>query len=389
MKVLVCHNRHRSNVPSGENRYVDDEIELLRSAGINVIPMIEESDSVSDNRLQMAHAALGLLYSPSGVRRFKKILHEERPDIVHIHNVYPLISPPVIRVAKAAGVPVVQRVHNYARTCVAGAHFRDGHQCDDCLGRRIAFPAIMHGCYRESRPQSAGRVLAETVHRHTWRMVDQFLVHTPFMASRLITAGIDQKQVTVLPSYAPDPGEPTASPGKNFLFHGRLEEGKGILFLLEAWRSRTDRGARRLRIVGTGPLADQVRSMAHDEDDVDYLGYIERSQVMSEIESCGVAVVPSLYYEAGLPLTAIEALGHGRPVMVNRGTSFATVLDDDFSWRIAPTVGSWRQAMDTITQDDIEARGLAARKFYVETCSPSAAATSLVTIYENLLRRHG
>jgi glycosyltransferase involved in cell wall biosynthesis len=110
---------------------------------------------------------------------------------------------------------------------------------------------------------------------------------------------------------------------------------------------------------------------------------------MSEIESCGVAVVPSLYYEAGLPLTAIEALGHGRPIMVNRDTSFATVIGDDFSWRIEPAVSSWRQAMDTITQDDIETRGLAARKFYVETCSPSAAAMSLVKIYENLLRRDG
>jgi len=390
MKVLVCHNRYRSNVPSGENRYVDDEIALLRGTGIDVVPMLEENDSIiSGSPLNMANAALGLLYSPTGVRRFRNLLREERPDIVHLHNVYPLISPPVIRVAKAAGVPVVQRVHNYSHTCVSGAHFRDGHQCDDCLGRRIALPAIRHGCYRGSHAQSAGRVLAKTVHRGTWGMVDQFLVHTPFMASRLAVAGIDQKQITVLPSYAPDPGEPTARPGKNFLFHGRLEEGKGILFLLETWRSRKDRGGRRLRIVGTGPLADEVRSMALNEDDVDYLGYVERDQVMSEIANCGVAVVPSLYYEAGLPLTAIEALGHGRPVMVNRDTSFATVISDDFSWRIEPTVGSWHKAMDTITQGDIEARGTAARKFYVENCSPAAAAASLIKIYESLLRRDG
>jgi len=365
---------------------VDDEIALLQGAGVDVVPMFEENDSIyGGNGMQMANAALGLLYSPTGVRRFQKMLREERPDIVHLHNVYPLISPPVIRVAKAAGVPVVQRVHNYARTCVSGAHFRDGHQCDDCLGRRIVFPAIKHKCYHGSYSQSAARVLSETVHRSTWRMVDQFLVHTPFMASRLITAGIDRKQVTVLPSYAADPGEPTTSPGNNFLFHGRLEEGKGILFLLEAWRSRKDRGARRLRIVGTGPLADQVRSMAMNEDDVDYLGWVERSQLMSELAGCGVAVVPSLYYEAGLPLSAIEALGHGRPIMVNRGTSFATLLSDDFSWRIEPTVESWQQALDAITHDDVEARGTAARKFYVETCSPAAAVTSLTKIYQNLL----
>lgn len=388
MKVLVCHNRYRSNVPSGENRYVDDEIALLRDTGIDVVPMLEENDSiVNGGRLQMANAALGLLYSPTGVRRFRRVLQEERPDIVHLHNVSPLISPPVIRVAKAAGVPVVQRVHNYEHTCVSGAHFRDGHQCDDCLGRRIAYPAIEHGCYRGSRPVSVAKVLAETAHRSTWRMVDKFLVHTPFMASRLLTAGIDQKQITVLSPYAPDPGEPTTSPGENFLFLGRLEEGKGIIFLLDAWRSRTRRDGRRLRIVGIGPLVDQVGARVLNEDDVDYLGYVERSQLISELQRCGVVLVPSLYYEAGLPLVAMEAMAHGRPIMVNRGTSFASTVSDEFGWCIEPTVDSWSKSIDAITQDSVKARGLAARKHYVETCSPSAAATSLIKIYENLLGR--
>ena len=388
MKVLVCHNRYRSKVPSGENQYVDDEIALLRGAGINVVPMIEENDSlINVGRLKMANAALGLLYSPTGVRRFQKLLRDERPDVVHLHNVFPLISPPVIRVAKAAGVPIVQRVHNYRHTCIEGSHFRDGHQCDDCLGLRLAYPAIKHGCYRGSRPLSVGMVLTETLNRSTWRMVDKFLVHTPFMASRLLTAGIDQSQITVLSPYAPDPGEPTTSPGENFLYVGRLDEGKGIILLLDAWLSRTYRGARRLRIAGTGRLEDQVRSMVLNENDVDYLGYLEHSQVVSEMKRCGVAVVPSLFYEGGFPLVAIEALANGRPIMVNRGTSFASAVSDEFAWCIEPTVDSWRKAIDAITHDNFEARGLAARKHYVETCSPSAAVTSLVEIYGNLLGR--
>lgn len=388
MKVLVCHNRYRSHAPSGENQYVDDEIPLLRSAGIDVIPMIEESDSIiNGGRLQMANAALGLLYSPTGVRRFRKVLREERPDLVHLHNVFPLISPPVIRVAKAAGVPIVQRVHNHAHTCVNGSHFRDARQCDDCLGLRFAYPAIVHGCYRESRPLSAAKVLTETLQRSTWGMVNKFLVHTSFMASRLVTAGISQEQITVFPPYAPDPGEPTTGPGQNFLYLGRLEEGKGINLLLDAWRSRMHRGARRLRIAGTGPLEDQIRSITANEDDIDYLGHLDRGQAASEMERCGVAVVPSLFYEAGLPLAAIEALGHGRPIMVNSTTSFASAVSDEFAWCIEPTVESWRKAIDAITQDNVEVRGLAARKHYVENCSPSAAVSSLIKIYENLLER--
>ena len=105
MKVLVCHNRYRSKFPSGENRYVDDEIALLRGAGIDVVPMIEESDSFANgSRLKMANAAPGYLYSPTGVRGFRNLLRQESPDVVHLHNVFPLISPHVIRVAKVGAV---------------------------------------------------------------------------------------------------------------------------------------------------------------------------------------------------------------------------------------------------------------------------------------------
>jgi glycosyltransferase involved in cell wall biosynthesis len=386
MKVLVCHNRYRSIAPSGENRYVEDEIALLRDAGIDVVTMLEESDSIN-GRLGMANAALGLAYSPTGVRRFQRMLQAERPDIVHIHNVYPLISPQVIRIAKAAGVPVVHRVHNHAHTCVAGAHFRDGRQCDDCFGRRIAYPAIEHGCYRESRPLSVAKVLTETAHRGTWRMVDKYLVHTPFMASRLLSIGLDSSQITVFPPYAPDPGEPTTSPGEDFLFLGRLDEGKGIVLLIDAWRSRRNRGSSRLHIVGTGPLESQVLSMAQDEDDIDFIGYLEHDQALSEVQRCGVVLVPSLFYEAGLPLVAIEALASGRPIIVNSSTSFASVVSDEFGWRADPTVDSWREVIDGITQEDIAARGLAGRKHYVGNCSSSAAITSLIKIYEDLLTR--
>jgi glycosyltransferase involved in cell wall biosynthesis len=99
-----------------------------------------------------------------------------------------------------------------------------------------------------------------------------------------------------------------------------------------------------------------------------------------------VVVIPSLWYE-GLPLTFVEALAHGRPVIVNRGTSTASMVTDELAWSARPTVDSWRETIDMITQDDIEARGMAARKLYSETCSPPAALKSLLQIYEDLLGR--
>jgi glycosyltransferase involved in cell wall biosynthesis len=384
MKVLICHNRYRSNSPSGENQVVDSEMSLLRSAGVEVIQMIEDSDSiVSGGLIVKGNAALGPLYSPKGVRRFKSVLREEHPDLIHLHNVFPLISPAVVRTAKAAGVPIVQTIHNYRHTCVNGLHFRDGHLCDDCIGRRVAYPAVLHGCYRGSRPQSVAMALGQAAHRGTWGMVDKLIALTPLMARRLLAAGFEEKQIAVRPSWTADPGEP-ASPGADFLYLGRLEEAKGINLLLEAWRLSKAGSGRRLRIAGTGPSEEHIRSMAMLEDNVHYLGHLDRREVAAAMQHCGVVVIPSLWYE-GLPLTFVEALAHGRPVIVNHGTSTASMVTDELAWCVRPTVGSWRETIDMITQDDIEARGMAARKLYSETCSPPAALKSLLQIYEDLL----
>ena len=385
MKVLICHNRYRSNSPSGENQVVDDEISLLRGAGVEVIPMMEDSDSIATGSpISMSNAALGSLYSPTGVRRFKTILQGEHPDIIHLHNVFPLISPAVVKVAKSACLPVVQTIHNYRHTCVNGLHFRNGRPCDDCFGHRLAYPAVLHGCYRGSRSQSIAMVLGQTAHRGTWRMVDKLVAQTPLMARRLRAAGLDGRQIVVRPSWTTDPGEPV-SPGKDFLYLGRLEEAKGINLLLEAWRLRKTRGTRRLRIAGTGPLEEHVRSIALIEDDVDYLGNLGRREVPAAIQQCGVVVIPSLCHEGGGPLVFVEALACGRPVMINHGISTASKASDELAWSVQPTVDSWRRAIEMIRQEDVETRGMAARKRYSETYSPSAALKSLLQIYQELL----
>jgi glycosyltransferase involved in cell wall biosynthesis len=216
-------------------------------------------------------------------------------------------------------------------------------------------------------------------------MVDKLIALTPLMARRLLAAGFEEKRITVRPSWTADPGEP-ATPGVDFLYLGRLEEAKGINLLLEAWRLRKAGGSRRLRIAGTGPSEERIRSMDLLEDNVHYLGHLDRSEVAAAMQGCGVVAIPSLWYE-GLPLTFVEALAHGRPVIVNHGTSTASMVTDELAWSVRPTVDSWRETIDMITQDDIEARGMAARKLYSETCSPPAALQSLIQIYEDVLGR--
>lgn len=389
MKVLIAHNRYRSTAPSGENRAVDADIALLLGAGVDVVPMIEESDSLAGSGLPgMALAAVGPVYSPSGLARFRRLLAEERPEIVHLHNVYPLISPWVIRVAHQRNVPVVHTAHNYRHTCVNGLHYRDGHICDDCLGRRVALPAVRHGCYRGSRPQSVPMAVGQALHRSTWASVDRHLALTPFMKERLVAGGLPAERITVRPSWSADPG-PQPPPGRDILFLGRLDESKGVSLLLAAWGQASEKQGR-LVIAGAGPLLPAVREAAALDPSVVCMGAVDAPRVSELISGCGVVVVPSLVYE-GFPLTVVEAFAHGRPVAVTDGGSASSVVPAGCGWSIPAQVDAWRAWFTTLKADNRPAMGAAARRHWEAELSPDRALAALVTAYEDVLaaRRSG
>ena len=270
MRVLVAHNFYRSSAPSGENQLVRAEVALLREGGIDVVEMFEDSDTISGGVAGVLRAASGPVYSPSGVRRFERLLESARPDVVHLHHVQPLISPWVVRVAGRYGVPVVQTVHNYRHGCANGLHLRDHRVCTDCVGTRLGLPAVEHGCYRDSRVQTVPVALGMVTHRRTWRKgVARYLALTPFMRDMLVTYGLPADRITVRPTWVPDPGS-AGDPGRDVLYVGRLDEAKGIDLLLDAWAQAQRRGLhpqQRLVVAGDGPLREVVSAAAERRPD--------------------------------------------------------------------------------------------------------------------------
>jgi glycosyltransferase involved in cell wall biosynthesis len=386
VKVLVVHNRYRSASPSGENKLVDDEIRLLREGGVDVVTMIEESDRLDGAGIVgLAEAAVGPVYAPAGVRRFRDVLLRERPDVVHLHNVYPLISPQVVRLSHSRRVPVVQTMHNYRHSCVNGLQFRDGAVCTDCDRSRLSLPAIQHGCYRGSRAQTLPMAIGRAVHRSTWSQVDRFLALTPFMARRLALNGIQERRITVRPSWVPDPGH-SRTGGDDFVYVGRLDEAKGIPLLLKAWQQT--RTSRRLVVVGSGPLAGAVEAAASGDTSIVYLGQQGPAEVAAAIGAASAVVVPSLWFE-GFPLTVVEAFAHGRPVVVLEGGSAASVVDDRLGWRVARSHESLSDLLGAWDGDEADRRGRAARAAYEALYSPIAAMSSLMQVYGELAGRVG
>jgi glycosyltransferase involved in cell wall biosynthesis len=384
MRVLVAHNFYRSAAPSGENQLVKAEIQLLRDGGVEVVEQLEDSDTIPGGLRGVVTAAPGPVYARAGVRRFERLLREQSPDVVHLHNVYPLISPYVVRVAARHGVPVVQTVHNYRHGCVNGLHLRDGHVCTDCIGTRLGLPAVQHGCYRDSRLQTVPMAIGQVVHRSTWRDdAARFLALTPFMRDELVAVGIPAEKITIRPTWVADPGY-AGTPGEDVLYVGRLDEAKGIDRLLDAWAIGGAESGRRLVVVGDGPLRHRVESAMAADPTISWLGQVAPDGVAQAMADAAYVVVPSRVFE-GYPLAVAEAFGRGRPVLTISGGSVGTIVTDATGWVVPPTAAGLARAIATITSEDAGSRGRSARTAYDTENSPARGLASLLEIYAELV----
>lgn len=381
MRVLVVHNHYQSRAPSGENLAVHRDVDLLKTAGYDVQTYYAHSDDITSPK-DKAMAALGPLYSPSGVAGFKKMLLRFRPDVVHVHNLNPLISPAVIGVADAADIAIVQTLHNYRHGCLNGLHFRDGRVCTDCLGRRVKTPGLRHACYRDSRPASMAVAAGDLAHARTWRKVDRFIALTPFMVDLATRAGIPGERLVLRPSFTHDPG-PAAVGGRSrtVVYAGRLDPAKGLHILMDAWSKVEVGHGWKLMVAGSGPLAGLVRDTARERDDLEYLGTVQPDELSHLMHKAVVSVVPSIAYE-GFPLVVTEAMAHGLAVAACRGTSTVSAVPVAAGWVLAPDVDTWARFLRDLDLTDARSRGAAARQFFLDSLTPGKSLERIKLIYQ-------
>jgi len=381
MRVVIAHNRYRSAQPSGENRIVDAEIAQLTGAGVEVVPFLRHSDDIGALPLaQKALLPVSPLWNPSAARELARLLADERPDVLHLHNPYPLLSPWLVRVAHRYGVPVVHTVHNYRQVCASGIYFRDGAICHDCRGRRLGVPAVVHRCYRGSRAQSAVMAVTLAAHRGTWRSVDRFVALTSAIADHLRGYGIPAERIVVKPNGLADPGPPPPL-GDGFLFLGRLSPEKGLGLLLEAWQRHPDGSLGTLRVAGDGAERTLVERVAAERTDVTYLGSLDAAGVRKAMADSAVVVVCPRWHDV-LPTVVIEALAAGRPVL---GTALGGVpyLVGDAGWVVEPSAAALAEAL-TRARAQARLRAGAARVRYETTFHPDVTLRALLDVYASV-----
>jgi glycosyltransferase involved in cell wall biosynthesis len=388
MKVVVAHNRYSSAQPSGENTVVDTEMRQLADAGVDVVPFLRSSDDIGALPLaQKALLPMSPVWAPAAQRALGAVLRAERPDVLHLHNPYPLLSPWVVRTAHAHGVPVVQTVHNFRHVCAPGVYFRDGGPCHDCLGKRVAVPAVRHACYRGSRLQSAVMATTLAVHRGTWRSVDRYLALTPKIAEHLRTARIADERITVKPNSVPDPGTHDEV-GSGLLFVGRLTEEKGVRLLLDAWSRRPDGDLGSLRFAGDGPLRGEVEAAAASRTDVTYLGRLDPADVRAAMRSAAALVTPSTWDEV-CPMVVVEALSNGRPALITDRGGLPFLVGTGAGaagWVVPPDAESFAAALPLVL-DEAPGRAVAARRRYVDAFRPEIVTGQLLGVYTELSAR--
>jgi glycosyltransferase involved in cell wall biosynthesis len=239
------------------------------------------------------------------------------PDVIHAHNTFPLVSPALYYAADNAGVPVVQTLHNYRLICPAATLYRNGHVCEDCVGKMVPYGGVLHHCYRTSIGASATVGLMLTAHRflRTYdRKIERYIALTEFTRKKFEAGGLPANKFVVKPNFlADDPGEGTGS-GRYALFAGRLSEEKGLRTLLDAWSGLSELP---LKIAGDGPLRPYVQARSAGRSHIELLGHLGREQLWDCLKAARFLVVPSEWYEGGQPMVVLEAIACGTPVLAS------------------------------------------------------------------------
>ncbi|MFF7776773.1 glycosyltransferase family 4 protein [Streptomyces tanashiensis] len=392
MHVLVVHNRYSSAQPSGENRVVDEEVGLLRAAGHRVDLFERRSDDIAAKSL-LGKVAVPLLvpWNPAVRTELTARLRAERPDVVHVHNVFPLLSPAVLAACADAGVPVVATLHNYTQVCPPGTLHRDGRPCNECVGTAAALPAVRHGCYRNSRLATVPLAASMTLNRRRWWSgVDRFFCISEAQRDILVRSGMPAGRLAVKHNFVPDPGVRREGDGEHLLFLGRLAEAKGVRLLMAAWDELAADGGVGVPLViaGAGPLEPEVSAWAAGRDDVRYAGLWDPEECRKGVARSVAVVAPSMAQET-FGLVVAESMAAGVPAVAAGHGAFVELVEDGVTGLLHepgdPASLAARIRRITAGPDRNREMGEAARRRYEKGFSPAVGLERLVEEYRTAI----
>ena len=328
MKIVSVHNRYLQ--PGGEDRVFDQERILMAQAGHQTIAYERSNDEIaSASGIGKLVLIKSTIWASDTRRDFAALLKREKPDVVHVHNTFFVISPSIYSACREAGVPVIQTLHNFRLLCPAAEFARDGKVCEECVEHGV-WRGVRYGCYHGSKPTTAAMAMTLTFHRAigTWReQIGRYIALSDFARNKFIAGGLPAAKIFVKPNFvSPDPGEGTGD-RSYALFVGRLPRVKGLRTLLAGWQ-RVDKQIP-LHIIGDGPERPELEEDARHRglSNVVFRGRLPNTETIAAMQSARFIVFPSEWYE-NFPVTIAEAFACGTPVLCSRLGSMEEIVSD-------------------------------------------------------------
>lgn len=380
LRVLMVHNFYQ--IGGGEHTVFANEVELLRKNGHTVVEYTRSNDELKSSKLKTLLTPLSTLWSLKTHREVKRIIKEEKIDVVHCHNTFPLISPSVYYAARSRRVPVFQTVHNFRFLCPAGTFFCDGSACERCREQGNFKEALRRRCYRRSKVQTLVVVAMLKLHRllKTYNKIN-YIFLTEFNKSRFDRLiDINGKNVFIKPNFVEKPADFRRELSeKKFVFAGRLDENKGIKLLLERWKALP--GDYKLHIYGEGECEQLVREAAEKYPNIEFYGFVEREQIAADIKDAFGLVFPSILYE-GFPMIISESMSYGCPVLcADLGNHGSIVRESQAGTLFDPkSQESFNKAAELIVSDN-DRLSKNALKYYDAVLDPQSNYETLMRIY--------
>jgi glycosyltransferase involved in cell wall biosynthesis len=381
MKILLVHNYYQQR--GGEDSVVANERALLEQSGHGVDLFSAHNKEISGLAAKW-NSFKNVTYN-EGIRQiFAERLARIRPDVVHVHNTFPLISPSVYDACAEAGLPVVQTLHNFRTFCVGSLLLRKGKICELCLDGR-PYRAVAYRCYRGSFLGSLATArLIDYHNRHrTWATkVSRFIALSDFARKKFINAGFPPERLVVKPNFVLDPGQSASGLGEGLIFVGRLSPEKGLSHLVRALSGTNVQ----LRILGDGPERAALESQA--SPNIIFEGLVSPERVREAMRRAKILVLPSISYD-NMPVCVVEAFASGLPVIATRLGSLPEIVEDGVTGRLVapadPT--ALREATTELLSDPqrLAAMSIAARRRYESHYSPERHLGQLLGIYKDAM----
>lgn len=389
MKIIMVHVKYRQR--GGEDAVFENEIKLLQMYGLDVIPVCFSNDDIQEKGV-MNKIKLGLntIWSREYCRLMDELLKKEKPDIVHFHNIFPLLSPSVYKACHDNKIPVVQTLHNYRWACPAGTFFRSGKTCELCLTNGL-INSFKFGCYRGSKTASLA-VVAMLEYAKLMNIFDKYvskiIVLTQFAKNKITEAGLPVSKIEVKPNFLFGGCDESSKNDSYVLFIGRLSAEKGIGYLAEAMQGMPKNI--RVKVAGDGPYYDEIKRCIEEKNiNMELLRSLDRKALSEAIAASSLVVIPSQCYE-GFPMAVLDAYSHGKPVLVSRIGGLPELVEPGQTGRVfgLDNIASLRDSLIEMMADseNLSQMGKNAYRKFQEEYSAQRNFSLLIDIYQSVIR---